>query len=577
MNKKPNNIILQLKNKKYLNINQLKLIKSKKLQQKINKIQNILNINNARQILWHIEYNINNIPICPVCKKNKLTWHSDNRIYRKYCSNKCTGLGSIALAKKTSLQKYGVEHYSKTKHFQQQIKKTSLQKYGVEHYSKTKEFNIRVKKTNRKKFNVDYPAQSNIIQNKIKRTCLKKYNVGHHAKTKECQDKIKQTCLKKYNVDNYTKTKECQDKIKRTCLKKYGVSSPMQHLSIARKSSRIRKEKYYSKNILNKLSNPSYLKKEHEIHTLNFIAKKLKVSPSNLGKYYAKHNIPINHHTNNSDGENEIIQFLKENNIQIKKHCYNILKTKEIDIFLPEHNLAIEYNGIYWHTEHKGKNKNYHLNKTLECEKQGIQLLHIFDIEWNNPIKQDIWKSIILSKCKLNKKIYARKCILQHIDNTSAINFMEENHLLGFMGGNIKLGLFYKNQLMQCIILGDSRFNRNYKYEIIRMGSLKNHNIVGGTSKLIKQITEPIITYANRRYSTGIGYQKSNMQLSHTSSPNYYYTKNGRTLESRNKYQKHKLSKILKNFNPNFTESENMKNNGYHRIWDCGNLIFTTI
>jgi len=36
-------------------------------------------------------------------------------------------------------------------------------------------------------------------------------------------------------------------------------------------------------------------------------------------------------------------------------------------------------------------------------------------------------------------------------------------------------------------------------------------------------------------------------------------------------FQKHKLKTILPTFDPTLTEWENMKNNGYDRIWDCGN------
>ena len=45
-------------------------------------------------------------------------------------------------------------------------------------------------------------------------------------------------------------------------------------------------------------------------------------------------------------------------------------------------------------------------------------------------------------------------------------------------------------------------------------------------------------------------------------------------LESRIKYQKHKLGKLLETFDPAKSEIENMKLNGYHRIFDCGNLVF---
>jgi hypothetical protein len=40
-------------------------------------------------------------------------------------------------------------------------------------------------------------------------------------------------------------------------------------------------------------------------------------------------------------------------------------------------------------------------------------------------------------------------------------------------------------------------------------------------------------------------------------------------------FQKHKLAKIIKVFDPNLTEWENMQLNGYDRIWDCGNLKYT--
>jgi len=44
---------------------------------------------------------------------------------------------------------------------------------------------------------------------------------------------------------------------------------------------------------------------------------------------------------------------------------------------------------------------------------------------------------------------------------------------------------------------------------------------------------------------------------------------------ARQKYQKHKIKDILPIFDEALTEWENMKNNGYDRFWDCGNLVFT--
>ena len=72
-------------------------------------------------------------------------------------------------------------------------------------------------------------------------------------------------------------------------------------------------------------------------------------------------------------------------------------------------------------------------------------------------------------------------------------------------------------------------------------------------------------------------YSKLGFTFSHFSEPNYFYFKNNLTLESRQKYQKHKLPKLLENFDPSLTEVENMKNNGYNRIFDCGNSVWKIV
>lgn len=45
-------------------------------------------------------------------------------------------------------------------------------------------------------------------------------------------------------------------------------------------------------------------------------------------------------------------------------------------------------------------------------------------------------------------------------------------------------------------------------------------------------------------------------------------------ISSRQSYQKHKLSDKLENFNPELSEIENMRANGFFRQYDCGNHRF---
>jgi len=118
---------------------------------------------------------------------------------------------------------------------------------------------------------------------------------------------------------------------------------------------------------------------------------------------------PINNPVSNK--ENEIKQFLDNLSIKYESNDRSVLNGKDLDIYLPEYKLAIEFNGLYWHSE-LFKNKDYHLNNTLECKKRNIELLHIFEDDLM--FKQHIIKSIILNKLNLiGEKIYARKCVVK--------------------------------------------------------------------------------------------------------------------------------------------------------------------
>jgi hypothetical protein len=74
-------------------------------------------------------------------------------------------------------------------------------------------------------------------------------------------------------------------------------------------------------------------------------------------------------------------------------------------------------------------------------------------------------------------------------------------------------------------------------------------------------------------------YENLGFKLTHYSNPNYVYVKAGKITQitelfSRQKFQKHKLSKLLEIYDENLSEWENMQLNGYDRYWDCGNAVY---
>ena len=120
---------------------------------------------------------------------------------------------------------------------------------------------------------------------------------------------------------------------------------------------------------------------------------------------------------------------------------------------------------------------------------------------------------------------------------------------------------------------------KNFSWELIRYATVSNFNIVGGAGKILKYFKKyykgNIITYADRRWSLGNLYKILGFNFQGYSKPNYFYTKGLRRL-SRYKCQKHKLKSLLGDgYNPELSEHQNMNNNKFYKIWDCGNMVFT--
>ena len=325
--------------------------------------------------------------------------------------------------------------------------------------------------------------------------------------------------------------------------------------------------------------------KINNVYDIQRIAEEYQLSYHHVYKVLNK--LGVKFKSNNVSNEEFIISSLFNKTVCINNDR-NILNGKELDIYIPKYNFAIEYNGLLWHshnpyqfpTKNQKENKNKHLEKTELCEQNNIQLFHIFENEWLNSTKQEIWKSVINSKLNNHKRIFARKTDIRLVQNKEKDMFLEQNHLQGTCSSKINIGLYYENELVSIMTFGKSRFSKKYEYELLRFASKLNTTIVGGGSKLIKFFEnkykpKSLISYANRRWSTGNFYEAVGFKFSHNSSPNYFYFDcNSLILESRNKYQKHKLHKVLDKFNPDLSEQDNMFNNDYRRIYDSGNKIY---
>lgn len=290
----------------------------------------------------------------------------------------------------------------------------------------------------------------------------------------------------------------------------------------------------------------------------------------------------------------EYISSIIGTKYEIRYNDRSVLSNKqELDIYIPELKIAIEYDGLFWHSNENGRDKNYHLNKTLECDNLGIRLIHIFDDEWLN--KQSIVKSKlsnILQSSYALSRIYARKCYVEEIDNNYKTEFLNLNHIQGNDTSLIKLGLWYPSVNGDILVavmtfckprksLGQGN-NTTYDYELSRFATDIDYIVNGGFGKLFKFFKDnyqwnKIITYADRRWSQGDVCIKNKWVLDHSSHPNYwYYNKNTLKRYHRYNFRKSELQKLFPEvYNENKTEFQIMEDtNVYTRVYDCGNLVF---
>lgn len=451
----------------------------------------------------------------------------------------------------------------------------------------------KIKKSQLKTFNEKYgcshPMKTDAIKDNFKKSIKEKYGVESYSQTDDYVNKVRSTSLKKYGVDNYAKSEECKEKIRVTNLEKYGVSNPMMNCEISGKSKTSLKQTHF-KNLLEhcKRKQVAFLG-DIDQYTTNHWKNKYRFKCSvcktvfesdvfNFDHLYCEKCNPIQKYK----FENEFYEFLLEltnsQEIPVYRRDRSILYGKELDFYIPSLNMAFELNGLYWHSENSGnRKKNYHLNKTKVCAIHGIRLVHIFENEWN--FKKDIIKSIVRNSVDKNtKKIFARKCDVRKVSIKEKNKFLNENHIQGEDKSSVKVGLFYNDELVSLMTFRrTSRFDKNVEWELMRFVNKIDTLIIGGASKLFKSFVKAhdpnnIVSYSDRRYFTGTVYNKLKFNFIKNTTPNYYYTMNQyKDLKNRMSFQKHKLKNVLKTYDSDLTEWENMQLNGYDRIWDCGN------
>ena len=486
--------------------------------------------------------------------------------------------------KNTCLDRYGVDNINKLDNIKNKIKETVNDRYGGFTYQ-VDVLKDKVKNTNMDKYGVDIPSTLDEIKNKVKKTNLEKYGVDSPMKLPEFKNKMSKVILEKYGVDNVMKLPYFSNLIKDRLIDKYGVDSYF-------------KTEYFKNNKLYEIcKNESYRKDNFNVgkeeNYIKYLGDNISLFKCDVGKdhefeinidnYHNRNRMKVKLCTvcfpifkNSSINEKNLLLFIQS--IYSGKIIENYRDELEIDIYLPELNIGFEFNGLYWHSD-KYKDKNYHLEKMEFFEKKNIKIYNIWEDDWDN--KSDIVKSQILNWLNLtSNKIFARKCQIKELYDTNLVKeFLDENHIQGYVNSNIKLGLFYKNEMVSMITFDKMEGRKKMEidgWNLNRFCSKKNTIVIGGASKLLKFFInkyEPtrIISFADRDWSNGGLYYNLGFNFVKNLDPDYKYIVDNMRV-NKQRFTKSKLSKL--GFDTIKTESVIMSDMGYHKIFNCGKIKF---
>lgn len=536
-----------------------------------------------KALFYLIKNNLTELPFCEYCKKTQLTPKQYELSYKNkhfFCCaehaskseiirekiNKTWELnGGVPFKRKdvidkrrnTWQEKYGGNNPISDPAILEKFKNTCIERYGVDNPSKSKMIQNKVRNTLIEHYGVDTPIKNPEIEEKRRNTWLEKYGVDHPCKTEEVRERQKQTWMDHYGIDHMSKVPEVGAKIKLT-----------QRLGLW--DSKLEKAAECELEILS--SKDDYI----EGHTFKYRCLKCgnvfeSPFPPNKNRgprcliCYPKHTFV-------SKKETEVANWIRNiYNGEIQQSVKSIIYPYELDIYIPAKNIAIEFNGLYWHSDIY-KNHNYHQNKSMLCKEKGIRLIHILESDWDT--KEKIVKDIISSALGIFKKrIYARKCNVNSLSYKEYKAFLDENHIQGSIISKHRYGLYYNNELVAVLGYGNSRFEKN-TLELHRYCSKKGYQIIGGFSKLLKHSKFQGISYIDLSYFDGKGYFKNNFKFIKYTTPNYIWC-NFNTGAILKRYQtfKNKLYEILGNdYDTDLSENKNMELNGWFKIFDAGNI-----
>lgn len=283
-----------------------------------------------------------------------------------------------------------------------------------------------------------------------------------------------------------------------------------------------------------------------------------------------------------SQAEKDIAEFVQGllPDVLIEFGARKVIKGTELDIYLPALKVAIEFNGLYWHSEDVRPDRNYHYTKWLACQEAGIQLVQVWADDWER--SPELVKNMLAYKLGVSSgvRVLARETRAVELSKEAAGEFLEAYHIQGNVVGRVRVGLMAMvdgvDTLVAVMVLKNEPGSGGRELNLHRFAT--SVQVVGGFTKLLKFVersypeVEGVVTFSDNALSDGGLYEGNGFVKVKDVAPDYMYIYKG--------VRSHKFNFRLKSFRNNsellfedgLTEGELASLNKLRRIWDAGKV-----
>ncbi len=402
---------------------------------------------------------------------------------------------------RTNMQRYGSSTYLTSEQGKANYREKMMSRYGVQYPLQSKQILDKCKETNLQRYNSPCVLSSEYVIERTKLAAQQQYGVEHFSKAPEIQQKIAQTCLERYGVSNASKSKATIDKIKATTMERYGVPFYVMSPDVQRHFSQVSK---LNRTIADKLA-------EYNIHS--------------------EYEYIINH--------------------------------SRYDLYLPSHNLLIEINPTYTHNAignhwtSEGLPMNYHIDKCRKAIDKEMNIRCIFDWDSTNDMIKELASPYIIINSE-NLDVYK----LTRTAYKTFLNAYGHRRNKKYNRKEVAFGLVKDGLLYQVILLQKSMYH-HHSTVIADYGTRWGYNIENGLNKLLQTIFN---IYEKNDIILELPFDRLDINDLHEMNLHYYHSVHPMLIWSK------KNECITDNKN---IDKESMLADGWLPVYDCGQAVYT--